>query len=111
MTRSTSRRPSRPPFDSSSPRNKSADGSLLRWGFKAAADRQAGEIRATLGLADHDRLDPVHLAAHLGITLVPLSHLERANLSKEALRHLLRTKPAACSAAYIRRPGSVPHIP
>jgi Zn-dependent peptidase ImmA (M78 family) len=47
----------------------------LRTGFKAAAERLALEVRAELGLAPEDRLDPRDLAAHLGIPVVPLRDL------------------------------------
>jgi hypothetical protein len=50
--------------------------SALRRGFKAEAERISLELRAELGLAPGDRLDPRDLARHLGIPVVPLRDLK-----------------------------------
>ena len=47
----------------------------LRRGFKTEAEALAKEVRAELGLAKLDRLDPYHLANHLEIPVVGLSEL------------------------------------
>ena len=47
----------------------------LRRGFKTEAEALAKEIRAELGLAKLDRLDPHQLARHLEIPVVGLSDL------------------------------------
>lgn len=47
----------------------------LRHGFKTEAEALAKEVRAELGLAKLDRLDPHQLARHLDIPVVGLSEL------------------------------------
>ena len=47
----------------------------LRRGFKSEAAKLAQEIRTELGLGPLDGLDPLALAAHLYIPVVPLSSL------------------------------------
>ena len=47
----------------------------LRRGFKTEAEALAKEVRAELGLAKLDRLDPHQLARHLDIPVVGLSEL------------------------------------
>lgn len=49
----------------------------LRRGFKAEAERISAEIRAELELGTLDRLDPFHLADHLGVPVFGLSELAR----------------------------------
>jgi len=53
-----------------------SDRPRLRRGFKAEAERISLELRAELGLAPADRLDPRDLARHLGIPVVPLRDLK-----------------------------------
>lgn len=78
----------------------------LRRGFKAEAERQAGRVRAEMGLASHDRLDPRKLAAHLEVTVVDastlvdlaeLEELERLQLSRS--RQRLSTSRGAWSSS------------
>jgi Zn-dependent peptidase ImmA (M78 family) len=67
----------------------------LRRGFKAHAEREASRIRAELGLADNDRLDPRALAAHLEIAVVDAADL----VGRERLEELERLQRYAFSAA------------
>ena len=69
----------------------------LRRGFKTEANEHARELRAELGLAPHAPLCPWTLAEHLGIPLMRLSELARAEPA--AVRHLMRAAPDAFSAA------------
>jgi len=61
----------------------------LRYGFKAAAERLSTQIRGELDLTPHDRLDPFHLAAHLGVPTVPLSALRQDGLDDVAITRLV----------------------
>lgn len=47
----------------------------LRRGFKAEAEREAARVRAEMGLASHDGLDPRALATHLDATVVDAATL------------------------------------
>jgi hypothetical protein len=69
----------------------------LRRGFKAEAERISLAVRTELGLAAHDRLDCLNLAAHLGIPVVSLVELRRDGASSESIDRLL-TSDAGFSA-------------
>jgi Zn-dependent peptidase ImmA (M78 family) len=67
----------------------------LRRGFKAHAEREALRIRAELGLAQNDRLDPRELASHLKVPIVDAADL----VGLEPLEELERLQAYAFSAA------------
>lgn len=67
----------------------------LRRGFKTEAAALAHEVRAELGLAPLDRLNPLELALHLGIPIVPLSEL---SASSPGAQHFLSVEQKAFSA-------------
>jgi hypothetical protein len=79
----------------------------LRRGFKAEAEHITAETRAGLGLSLHDRLDPLALAADLGIPVWPLSQLAAADLSVdglgEAIDYLAGSDTGALSAVTVFR--------
>lgn len=70
----------------------------LRRGFKTEANTLAAEIRGELGLGARDRLDPLHLATHLEIPVVPLSDIQPVAPS---VAHLLYVEPEAFSAVTV----------
>ena len=67
----------------------------LRHGFKSYARRLAAEVRNELGLGPFDRLDPLVLAAHLAIPVVPLSAIAATSLDA---RHFLVEDSSVFSA-------------
>jgi Zn-dependent peptidase ImmA (M78 family) len=69
----------------------------LRRGFKTEANELAADIRRELQLRVLDRLDPLSLAAHLEIPVVPLSELPDA----PSVAHLLYVEPKAFSAVTV----------
>jgi hypothetical protein len=72
---------------------------MLRRGFKKEAHALAREVRADLGLAPVDPLDPFALASFLEIPVYPLSDLRDG--AAEAVRHLTERDPSAFSAVTI----------
>ncbi|MGH3766264.1 MAG: ImmA/IrrE family metallo-endopeptidase [Pseudonocardiaceae bacterium] len=70
----------------------------LRRGFKTEANALGAEIRRELQLRARDRLDPLQLAAHLEIPVVPLSDMQPDAPSTE---HLLYVEPEAFSAVTV----------
>lgn len=73
----------------------------LRRGFKSEANTLARAVRAELGLAAADALDPWVLATHLGIPLLPLSALAEA--IPEAVAYLTSGDSSALSAVTVFR--------
>lgn len=71
----------------------------VRWGFKTEAESTALEVRAELGLQATDRLDPLALAEHLEIPVVPLSHFHSD--APDAVRHLQDINHEAFSAVTV----------
>lgn len=67
----------------------------LRRGFKAHAEREAARLRAELGLAKNDRLDPRKLAAYKEIAVIDAADL----VGRERLEELERIQSYAFSAA------------
>jgi Zn-dependent peptidase ImmA (M78 family) len=61
----------------------------LQPGFKAEAERLALEIRAEMGLAPEDRLDPRDLARHLGIPVASVRELGEDQARVESIKTLL----------------------
>jgi hypothetical protein len=72
---------------------------MLRRGFKKEAHALARDVRADLGLAPVDPLDPFALADFLEIPVYPLSDLRDG--AAEAVRHLMERDPSAFSAVTI----------
>jgi len=72
---------------------------MLRRGFKKEAHALAREVRADLGLAPADPLDPFALAGSLEIPVYPVSDLRDG--AAEAVRHLTERDPSAFSAVTI----------
>jgi hypothetical protein len=72
---------------------------MLRRGFKKEAHALAREVRADLGLAPVDPLDPFALADSLEISVHPLSDLRSG--AAEAVRHLMERDPSAFSAVTV----------
>lgn len=70
----------------------------LRRGFKTEANTLAAEIRGELGLGARDRLDPLRLAAHLEIPVVPLFDIQP---DAPSVAHLLYVEPEAFSAVTV----------
>lgn len=70
----------------------------LRRGFKTEASALAKEVRAELDLGPFDRLDPLALAAHLEIPVIPLSKLRS---TCEGARYFLDIDPKPFSAGTI----------
>lgn len=62
----------------------------LRWGFKAAANWYARDVRRDLGLAPHSPLCPWKLASHMEFPLIPLSAY--AGLEPEAVAYFSSTR-------------------
>jgi hypothetical protein len=71
----------------------------FRRGFKAEAHRLAAEVRADLGLAPLDRLDPPALLESLAIPATPLSDL--AGTIPQAVDQLAVADPEAFSAVTV----------
>ena len=71
----------------------------FRRGFKTEAERIALELRAEVGVAANERLDPALLARHLHIPVLTLHHL--ASEAPDAVRHFLGIGRTAFSAATI----------
>ena len=72
-----------------------------RRGFKSEANATAAEIRAELGLKALDRLDPMVLAAHLEVPIIPLSGF--GDDAPGALRHFTEVETGAFSAVTVFR--------
>jgi Zn-dependent peptidase ImmA (M78 family) len=73
----------------------------LRRGFKKEANEIALEIRVELGLGPKAPLDPLKLAEHLLISLIPLSSLEQD--APEAFRRLTGFANSVFSAVTVFR--------
>jgi hypothetical protein len=71
----------------------------LERGFKAWCERTATGVRRTLGLQEHERLDPQALAANLGVRL--LTPHDIADLPPEDLDQLLHRDPSGWSAVTV----------
>ena len=72
----------------------------LRRGFKSEAAALATELRAELGLDPFDRLDPLALAEHLAVPVMPLSDL---NATCTDAQHFITVEPEAFSAVTVFR--------
>ena len=70
-----------------------------RRGFKTEAELIANEVREELGLSVMDPLDPLLLADHLAIPVIPLSELE--SLDDESTHYLLKIEPKSFSAVTV----------
>lgn len=68
-------------------------------GFKSAAHAISLEVRDELGLSPLDRLDPVALAAHLAIPVIPLSQLRAVGV--EAAGYFMDVDEGAFSAVTV----------
>jgi Zn-dependent peptidase ImmA (M78 family) len=68
----------------------------LRRGFKSEANEIAREVRLELKLRPTDPLDPLRLAEHLAIPIIPLSTLGRE--APAMVRHFSRIDRSAFSA-------------
>lgn len=68
----------------------------LRQGFKTEANEIALEVRQEMQLRPTDPLDPLRLAEHLAIPVIPLSGLNRE--APEMVRHFSRIARSAFSA-------------
>ena len=68
----------------------------LRRGFKTEARNIAQEIREELGVRPSDPLDPLKLASHLDIPVIPLSAMR--DDAPAMVRHFSRTDRSAFSA-------------
>jgi Zn-dependent peptidase ImmA (M78 family) len=75
----------------------------LERGFKAWAERTAATIRADLSLAPTAPLDPLRLAAHLGVTLVRPDQIE--GMPAEICAQLLVQDRSGWSAATLELDG------
>ncbi len=64
-------------------------GANYRRGFKAAAERLAIEVRASMRLDYIERLDPRALAEHVGVLVFDLPEMRRLGMKEESLRFLL----------------------
>lgn len=71
----------------------------FRRGFKTEADGIAREIRQELGLNLTDRVDPLKLAEHLDIPVIPLSALRQE--VPAIVRHFSRSDQSAFSAVTV----------
>jgi Zn-dependent peptidase ImmA (M78 family) len=71
----------------------------LRRGFMSEANAIAREVRSELGLGALDPLDPMRLAEHLAIPVIPLSAM--ASTAAMAVDHLLRVEPNVFSAVTV----------
>ncbi len=72
-----------------------------RRGFKSEANATAIEVRAELGLAALDRLDPWQLAELLDVPIWTLTELGRT--APDAVRYLKHVEPEAVSAVTVFR--------
>ena len=72
-----------------------------RRGFKKHANDIAAEIRTELGLGRLDRLDPLRLAEHLAIPVIPLSQLRGE--ATEAVAYFLERDEASFSGVTVFR--------
>ncbi|MGE3449040.1 MAG: ImmA/IrrE family metallo-endopeptidase [Microbacteriaceae bacterium] len=70
-------------------------------GFKAKAERDAAQLRSTLGLGPASNLDVVALAEHLDVRVVDAAEL----IERERLEELERLQAFAFSAATFRVAG------
>lgn len=73
----------------------------LRRGFKSEANTIAAEVRAELGLRARDPLDPLTLAAHLEVPVLPLS--DYGTDAPTAHRHFADVEMEAFSAVTVFR--------
>jgi Zn-dependent peptidase ImmA (M78 family) len=71
----------------------------LRRGFKSEANDIAREIRMELGLGLLDRLDPLVLAEHLAISVIPISQL--SGDAAPAVHHFTEVETGAFSAVTV----------
>lgn len=81
-------------------------GADYRWGFKAAAERLAIEVRGSMGLDVHDRLDPRALAEKVGVAVFELPEVRRFGLKEQSLRFLLGRGRHEFSAALVECNGA-----
>jgi len=72
-----------------------------RRGFKKQANEIAAEVRAELGIGELDRLDPLRLAEHLAIPVIPLSDFRRD--APEAAAYFLDQDEASFSGVTVFR--------
>jgi Zn-dependent peptidase ImmA (M78 family) len=72
-----------------------------RRGFKSEANEIATDVRRELGLRQQDRLDPILLARHLAVPVLPLSRLR--SFAEDAVEYLLHKEPEAFSAVTVFR--------
>lgn len=71
----------------------------FRRGFKTEAAALAKEIRLELSLQPRDPLDPITLAAHLAVPLMPLTAMRDA--APEAVEHFCRVERGVFSAVTV----------
>src|ERR1700676_96350 len=71
----------------------------LERGFKAWCERTAAGVRSSMGLQAHEPLDPLDLAAHLGVRL--LTPRDIVGLSHDDLSQLLERDPSGWSAVTV----------
>lgn len=74
---------------------------MLRRGFPAEADRLATTVRAGLGLAVHDRLDPHALAAKYGIDVAPITDLVAEGADPASIRQVTVVDRSCFSAGTV----------
>lgn len=70
-------------------------GSVLPRGFKAESIRLADEVRDEIGLDAYERLDPLALAGHLGISVIKMRDI---GASPWAVAHFTSVEDGAFSA-------------
>lgn len=78
---------------------------LLKRGFAAEANRKAIALRAEIGLGEEDVLDPVLLAEHLGVLVIPLSELGGSEEIAKAVNRLMVHDTPAFSGCCIEADG------
>ena len=81
-------------------------GADYKWGFKAAAERLAIEVRGSMGLKTQDRLDPRALAKKVGVVVFELPELLCLGLKQQSLRFLLGRGRREFSAALFECNGA-----
>lgn len=78
---------------------------LLKRGFAAEANRKAIALRGELGLSEDDALDPVLLAKHLDVLVIPLSDLGGSEEISKAVNRLMVHDTPAFSGCCIEEDG------
>lgn len=71
----------------------------FRRGFKSEATALATEVRRELGLSPRDALDPLHLALHLEIPVLPMTALRET--APDAVAHFGGVEKGAFSAVTV----------